>query len=994
MGKPLSRPGCFRQSSCCLEKSLDGDGYNEDGYIPQRSIYDTMCINEQIDHGSGQSTITSRGGQDNTFSINGNLGVGTGASEDMITFDPRSRSTTPIPSVGRRLDERVIFDQLKLVEAGQSSRAPGAFGGRSVSPNVPLMAMPGGTSSSSGKRLHQHQHDSCKKGDHGRHSWKVLTPPKHLEHLELSSGDVMEKNFLNPVYPQHSMTSPLISPFSGSPISSGCHTPVFYSPAKPLPFQPQSFVFEETLPSQPGHPAPKPPLAQLSVTALQCVQEDLRRIGETDREGEENNEESEEIKKKREVCHSVGSMSQEENVGVFGFAQRPKALDLALDNDSPFSPDPTRDTTPLMLDQISPGLGPPRALSPQPLEYTWPRRLIVRKRTVRQGGALHNVPILPPLPSLVVLSAAERKNLPRLTPFSEHQGKLVGLMGRVGYSLKEQHLENWRIYSAKKPLQKPDKEEKGEEPVCKSSDGVETTVKDPECKEKDGGVADHGAEGEEVEEVEEEEWDAVLGLVNTLWDEGWGDADSFTGSLRQWPLLKPPSGFGGSHPPSSAASELSLPELEKGAKEVESERVAQQFLTDSLRKQALRLEEQSVVSELATKPEKIRVEPGLELPTMGCPTATNNPKDDSSPDSNLTLESDSSGVFMSNPSQEDNASDGSDRPLTESDLGSNTSLDQDKEEVTFKDWGREESTELQWCYPSLLKSGESQGIEEEAPPMKETDEPQPTSTKEPDQSGVHDGSVLLNQSELELRNESVKIVSGSDSPRPLSPSRHETPQKKLGLDSCDLDPFVATDSFVYLAVSVPTVILTAQENALPTLDQSTPGEPPAKSLCPNVEESDFLSTDSFVYLASPECHLLATEGHSSFISSSKESDSSDDSGSGVDFFLGSMVGDSDWDSDESETKAKSKPIKQPTWDLWEELEQDVFFDLFCEEIKPVTQQVTVTEEVLIPVSPQPRKVTWQFRAAEGSTRQTSKKDTPSLSSSSSSSSHSLTHTDV
>uniref|UniRef100_A0A8C7QD18 Si:ch73-305o9.3 n=1 Tax=Oncorhynchus mykiss TaxID=8022 RepID=A0A8C7QD18_ONCMY len=992
MGKPLSRPCCFRQCPCCLEKSVDGDGYNEDGYIPQRSIYDTMCINEQIDHGSAQSTITSRGGQDNNFSSNGNQGVGAGACGDMITFE--ARSTTPIPSMGRRLDERVIFDQLKLVEAGQSSRSAG----RSVSPSVSLISAPGGNSSSSGKR-HQHQHDSSKRGDNGQRSWKVLTPPKHLEHLELSSGDVMEKNFLNPLYLQHSMTSPLISPFSGSPLSSGCHTPVFCSPAKPLPFQYQSLVFEESPPSQPRHPPPKPPLAQLSVTALQCVQEDLRTIGGRDRETERKNVKGGEIEKKRVVSHSVGSMSQEENVGVFGFAPRTKALDSEIDNDSPFSPEPPRDTTPLLLDQISPGPAPARAVSPQPMESTWPRRLIVRKRTVRQGGAIHNFPILPPLPSLVVLSAMEKKNLPHLTPFSEHQGKLVGLMGRVGYSLKEQHLENWRVFSAKKTLQQPEKEgEGGEEQECKSSIGTESSIKegDPESKEQESGARGGGAEGEEVEE-----WDTVLGMVNTLWDEGWGDAESYTGSLRHWPLLKPPSGFGGSHPPSSAASELSLLELERRAKDVESELVAEQCLTDSLRKKASQLTaEQSVVSGSVSEPEQISTQPSLELLTMGCSTGTKNVKEDGSPDFNLTLESDSSGVFMSNPSQtsqEDNASDGSDRPLTESDLGSNTSLDEDKDEVAFKDWGREESTELQWCYPSLLKSSshcEGYGIEEEAPLMKDTEmgDMQSTNNEGPDNSDLHDGFTPLNQAELKPRNKSVKIISGTDSPLPLSPSRHEIPRKKSGLDSSDLDPFATTDSFVYLAVSVLPDVSLAQEEppSLPT--ESTPPTSLSRPLCPNVEESDFLSTDSFVYLAGPECHLLATEGHSSFIRCSKGSDSSDDSGSGVDFVLGSMVGDSDWDSDESESGSKSKPIKQPTWDLWEELEQEVLSDLFCEEVKPVTEPVT--EEITVPVTDQQRKVTWQFRAAEGSTRQTSKKDTSSSSSSSSSSSYSSTHTEV
>lgn len=94
-------------------------------------------------------------------------------------------------------------------------------------------------------------------------------------------------------------------------------------------------------------------------------------------------------------------------------------------------------------------------------------------------------------------------------------------------------------------------------------------------------------EGEEAEveggtygeEGGNESWDAVLEMVTTLWDDGWEkgtvegstDADSLSGSLHRWPLLRPPIGFGGSHPPSSAASELSLTELERRARELDSD---------------------------------------------------------------------------------------------------------------------------------------------------------------------------------------------------------------------------------------------------------------------------------------------------------------------------------------------------------------------------------------------------------------------------------------
>ncbi|TWW71639.1 hypothetical protein D4764_16G0001360 [Takifugu flavidus] len=68
---------------------------------------------------------------------------------------------------------------------------------------------------------------------------------------------------------------------------------------------------------------------------------------------------------------------------------------------------------------------------------------------------------------------------------------------------------------------------------------------------------------------------------------------------------------------------------------------------------------------------------------------TSSNKEDSSPDSNLTLESESSGIFLSssNQSQEEGGSD-SDQPISGSDLGSsNTSLEKDSDDVAGdSDW--------------------------------------------------------------------------------------------------------------------------------------------------------------------------------------------------------------------------------------------------------------------------------------------------------------------
>uniref|UniRef100_A0A1A8PIE2 Uncharacterized protein n=1 Tax=Nothobranchius rachovii TaxID=451742 RepID=A0A1A8PIE2_9TELE len=117
---------------------------------------------------------------------------------------------------------------------------------------------------------------------------------------------------------------------------------------------------------------------------------------------------------------------------------------------------------------------------PESIESTWPRRIMVRKRTVRQGGALHNLPILPPLPS--VLSALEKRR-PHQRPGSENPlsnitnsmvgrcslkepshtepGQGGGLVGRA--SLREQNLEHWRVCREQEETNRSRGREKQEE---------------------------------------------------------------------------------------------------------------------------------------------------------------------------------------------------------------------------------------------------------------------------------------------------------------------------------------------------------------------------------------------------------------------------------------------------------------------------------------------------------------------------------------------------
>lgn len=221
----------------------------------------------------------------------------------------------------------------------------------------------------------------------------------------------------------------------------------------------------------------------------------------------------------------------------------------------------------------------------------------------------------------------------------------------------------------------------------------------------------------------------------------------------------------------------------------------------------------------------------------------------------------------------------SDQPMSGSDLGSSsTSFDRDGEEAGVKEWGREESAELDWCYPSLLD---------------------PSSHKHT----AGDGGDADGESEHQYKDgrETEKdLISLQTSGHmfysfslPTSPSKQpikqflnpNVPMRSSGLDCSDLDPFVQSDSFVYLAVSTsPSTPADATEDIdmpLPLHDSApvisnknssipqthVDPSPPQKDVVMGThlapqrpEEGDFLCTDSFVYLAAPACLLLGPEG--------------------------------------------------------------------------------------------------------------------------------------
>ncbi|XP_037097415.1 uncharacterized protein LOC119116265 isoform X1 [Syngnathus acus] len=821
------------------------------------------------------------------------------------------------------------------------------------------------------------------------------------------------------------------------------------------------------------------------------------------------------------------------------------------------------------------------------IESTWPRRIMVRKRTVRQGGAVHNLPILPPLPS--VISALEKRRPhshlhfrpghhsenPLLTDVSifagrcslkepPHQEQVQGanLVGRA--SLKEQNLEHWRVYrdledprrcitrekqghltenryvnegndpigesdqsanrmketqvkaktavakqmaeeveqeqikiikSQEKVQESGKKDERHDEIICdkmeeKSVKGrqlqtLEVVVAAPAAVAPAAPVPhvtneEEGSFGEEHQTTES--WDSVLQMVNTIWDDGaGGDSDSFSGSLQRWPLLRPPLGFGGSHPPSSAASELSLSELEKRARELDSDlehldlsrshsdgQDLYRASSPDSQKETYRThprpqrEKGSVLTGLGSKCQ-VRVEfssmlipaTDAEQDTVGwsfkspAGTSTSPNKEDSSPDSNLTLESDSSGVFLSlsNQSQEGAGSD-SDQPISGSDLGSsNTSLEKDGDDGALKEWGREESAELQWCYPSLLSTTSREDVRENVcgdhevrgKDGHETGRAFSTYESTPDRSDAVECEAMRPRRKVTLVAEEP-LLPPSPLKHPIDPYRKAI--RSSGLDSGDIDPFAQADSFVYLAVSekdgprgdisnlvtdysagdfeTESVPVQHFERSGKTRLEQSDAEPVARAppahLAPprKAEEGDFLCTDSFVYLAAPACLLLGPEGSTSY-SGSRESDSESSGSEPVDESVlgcGSVAGDSDWDSDLSDSGA-SRPSRaaggakstgaarhkrlppaaaaEPRWDSFGETTEPETPE------EPSVEQEQKGKAKRLPVgsaddgasaerSCATKKVTWQFKPAQRSvctgSRKEKEKDMASFSSSS------------
>lgn len=599
MGKPLSRPDCLRQNPRCLGKGDEDEAYIEDCYVPQRSIYDTMRINEQIDQGTklcqpSRSTLGSGGevrADGSTLSSNGTIGADLGG-----VFVSRNADNA---GGAKKLDERVIFDALKLTGDLQIMSPPVGIVGSGL-PIAPSSSGSGGVAAVA-KRRHQ---GGDKRDNPNRRSWKAFMPPSYpefAERLEFSSVEGAEKRLsgagipLSPLQPIPShlppstptSSTPSLPPYTPSPISSAPHTPpVSSSPAltptvSPVPpLQQHPLIRQKQVhpvlqkQHKQTHVVPSPQLPAFCQTRAPQVS------GNTP---EHSPSISRQVEWKREGHRRTTSSSK---AGIRQIPEEPIELVKTSDSerDSPLLDQDQGDNAPLI---------PPKPVFCPPTKArTWPRSITTGKRT--QIGLRHNFPVLPPLPPLLGEDTnTDEESLYLLDPPSpflrEEEGLLYGglpLSPCISQEGGDEGLLGWGTQDLRERTASELKFEEDERRILEELDKEEQEecskmIEDEEVWKKERDEADE----EERAQREEREWEAVLKLENReIIDQSWdretleSDGWSLTGPSGQWPVLTPPTGFGGPGAPSGspcpssgAESDDLFLELERQCQEDEGE---------------------------------------------------------------------------------------------------------------------------------------------------------------------------------------------------------------------------------------------------------------------------------------------------------------------------------------------------------------------------------------------------------------------------------------
>lgn len=1024
MGKPLSRPDCLRQNPRCLGKGDEEEAYIEDCYVPQRSIYDTMRINEQIDQGTklcqqSRSTLGSTGearGEGSTLSSNGTIGTELG---NVFV----SRNTEHASGV-KKLDERVIFDALKLTGDPQIMSPPVGI----VGPGLPITPSSStGVVAAVAKRRLQ---GSDKKDNPNRRSWKAFMPPSYpefAERLEFSceaerrqSGPGIPLSALQVVPLTPTSSTPSIPPHTPSPLSSVPHTPPVSSPSVTPTVSPVPPLLQPVKP-KPVHPMlqkqNKHPIIVLPSSPKESPKKTLR--GVSDAPPQQSPSAS------RPVHRRTTSSTKPQIIQI---PEEPAESIKTSDSerDSPFLEHDQADNAPLI---------PPKPVFCPPTKArTWPRSITTGKRT--QVGLRHNFPVLPPLPpfirednntdeeSIYLLDPPSPflkeedgivySGLP-MSPYASHEGLDEGLLGWDMGQLRERTASELKFEEDERRILAELEEEEKQNEAC----GILT-------------------ENDDLAQREEREWEAVLKLENKdiidqCWDKEALESEEWdlTGSSGHWPLLTPPTGFGGPGganaspcPSSGAESDDLFLQLERqceGEEEdyeegvemcVDPEPIDPYDISCVDEQDTADFEGTSPLDEVDDEVERITNNMDSNEPidesvedfdlkrTQDCENEhsiideyedefeTSNVEEDdilSYPtDSALgqQLESDSPPDRTDGIKMESDMGDKIAQPETDLDSGASSEhgdAENIKDQVVFDGISRsplnpyddkqEQDTKqevIEWdvCDQSepslessegLLTDQSHEFLEKENDTQCATPEVDIQTSSEMVFMETHDTEAtscapetLDAPSEPNTDEATASISKPSSVKKPLSADLVSQSSPLSNSEGAGVDPkdsfeaFVVSDSFVYLAVSVPPQS-PHECPPSPLHEHSVPPSPiPKPSHGSEEQDGALLSPDSFVYMAAPERPQLGPSDVGSACEDVPDQDLdsfSEGTHSGVDFVLGSMEGDSDW---ESEGSTLDFPLFN-TDPVWDNIEPGLLYSLFYESNQ--TPALTPQEDV-------------------------------------------------
>lgn len=942
MGKPLSRPDCLRQNPQCLGKGDEDEAYIEDCYVPQRSIYDTMRINEQIDQGTklcqpSRSTLGSGGevrGEGSTLNSNGTIGADLGS-----VFV--SRNTENASGI-RKLDERVIFDALKLTGDLQMISSPLGI----VGPGLPITPSSSGGIAAVAKRRLQ---GSDKRENPNRRSWKAFMPPsfpEFAERFEVSAAEGAENRFSGSGVPSPTSLQP--NPFhlqqnTPTSLSSSTLAPYATFSLSSAPIASSSLSLAPTV-------SPVQPLQQPSTKQKQAHPEFYKQHKQTSVVPSPTKEQlpicvqPEAPKPSRNTAHQSPNMprdvviKQQQHGHRRTISSSKAGIRQVLEEtvESVKASDSERDSPLLDLDQEdSAPLIPPKPVFCLPTKArTWPRALTTGKKT--QVSLKHNFPLLPPLPPLLGEdSNADEDSLYLLdppSPFLKEEGGLLHgglpLSPCVSQEQIDEGLFSWGAQSRElrqrtaSELKFEEDErrilaefEQQEQELCRKMMEEEEAV----CQRLKKQAED------EIARREEREWEAVLKLENreikentwereTLESEKW----RLMGSPGHWPLLTPPTGFGSPGEPSVSPCPSSGSESDD--------------LFLALERQCQEDEGDEGV-EMSVDPEN------SEPPTLPCLQEEEDEDKDETKTAGIKYEAcPLDTVYSAVP----------DSGVINMELIQSIH----KENISNFDVMRAKACEKEHGVideECIVDLNEDKAALEEEKISYSTDSA-PGQHFDSDSRGAHvskpnPSNVLLNDlgdPVLETRAELTTGSSKSDSfPRVYhqqsnsssTPFSFPSPSSSIRLNTKNSEAVVISDSFVYLAVS-----------ALPQCPNDCPPSPLEDLILPSLvskppsgpdpeKDRAILSPDSFVYMAAPERPQPCSSDVFSACEDTPDLDldsCSEGTQSGVDgveFVLGSLTGDSDWESDGSIVDLS--PLMS-TDQQWDDLEPGILQNLFAQ----------------------------------------------------------------